>query len=783
MLRPSDRIGTLPALLVAWVMIPWAGAAPLAAQRATPADAGSPAPLGRYSRTLSDIPEPVASAFAPDGRLYVASQRGPVLIFDALGRRAGALATDVLLGPRGVAVAADGEVLVTDGAADCVVVFSPDGTQRAKWGRRGRAAGEFCEPGAISVVAGRVYVLDAGNARVQVFDRDGQLVRVIEAWPSAGALRAEWSGLAVDADGAIFVTDIASHRVQRLDGEGRRLAGWGDWGSHRGLLANPLGLTLSGGRVFVADAFNHRIQVFSAAGNPEYEWGLHVLRPHEGEGRLHYPAHVAISRDGALAAVCEPLEDRVQLFERMAPGERFPERLLEGPDPSAHHGQRFAVSGDCLAIVEPEGQAVQLYDASRGTPINITTIGHYGSKPGQFSNPRDVALDAAQGELLVLDAGNRRIQQFRIDLTPRAEVAYSLRISRLERCVSYAAIERQLHPPLTWPLEPVALDRAPDGRLFLLDARNARVVVLDEAWRVTAGFGRRGAASGELTRPLDLALTPDGRRVLIVDPERRSVESFDPDGRHLDSWGGRSLALVEPVGVAALPDGVVVVDRGADAVLRLDSQGRVLARWGGRGVEAGQFFKPTAAGGDARRRLIVLDHGNHRGQYFTADGQFLHAFGARLYVLPTRAASRRTAPDQAAPGAAPTTQPADPWPAADMRAVRGDVLRAWSAGGTYFVTAVSSPSPLPLNEPFELELRVTSGDDWTRPLADVAVQVDADMPEHRHGMNTRPRITRGAQGVIRVEGMLLHMPGYWEIYVDLTRDGVTERAQFAITVD
>ncbi|NUQ48670.1 MAG: hypothetical protein HUU27_01945, partial [Phycisphaerae bacterium] len=623
MRRRSNQVRRSPLL---WLAGAWVAAAPLVAQHATP--------LGRYQLTLSDIPDPVASAFAPDGRLYVASPRGSVLIFDALGRRLGALGTGAPLGPRGVAVAEDGAVFVTDGAADRVVVFSPDGALKANWGRRGRAPGEFCEPGAITVAAGRVYVLDAGNARVQVFDRDGQVVRVLDAPPNVAGLRAEWSGLAADADGAIFVTDVASHRVQRLDAEGRPLDGWGDWGSHRGLLASPLGLALSGGQVFVADAFNHRIQVFSAAGSPQYEWGLHVLRPHEGEGRLHYPAHVAISPDGALAAVCEPLEDRVQLFGRMAPGEPFPERLLEGPDPSAHYGQRFAVSGDCLAIVEPEGQAVQLYDASRGTPINITTIGHYGSKPGQLSNPRDVVLDAAGGELLVLDAGNRRIQQFRVDLAPQAEVAYSLRISRLERCVSYAAIERQLDPPLTWPLDPAALDRGADGRLFLLDGRNARVIVLDAAWRVTASFGRRGAASGELMRPVDLALTPDGRRVLVVDAGRRSVEFFDPEGRHSDSWGGRGLGLVEPAGVAALQDGVVVVDRGADAVLRLDWQGRELARWGGRGVEAGQFFKPTAAGIDARGRLIVLDHGNHRGQYFTADGRFLHAFGARLYVLP-----------------------------------------------------------------------------------------------------------------------------------------------------
>ena len=31
--------------------------------------------------------------------------------------------------------------------------------------------------------------------------------------------------------------------------------------------------------------------------------------------------------------------------------------------------------------------------------------------------------------------------------------------------------------------------------------------------------------------------------------------------------------------------------------------------------------------------------------------------------------------------------------------------------------------------------------------------------------------------------MLFHMPGYWEIHVDITRDEVTERAQFVVNLD
>ena len=37
---------------------------------------------------------------------------------------------------------------------------------------------------------------------------------------------------------------------------------------------------------------------------------------------------------------------------------------------------------------------------------------------------------------------------------------------------------------------------------------------------------------------------------------------------------------------------------------------------------------------------MVIDHGNHRGVLFTAGGEFVTAFGSRLYVEPTRSSPR-----------------------------------------------------------------------------------------------------------------------------------------------
>jgi hypothetical protein len=68
-------------------------------------------------------------------------------------------------------------------------------------------------------------------------------------------------------------------------------------------------------------------------------------------------------------------------------------------------------------------------------------------------------------------------------------------------------------------------------------------------------------------------------------------------------------------------------------------------------------------------------------------------------------------------------------------------------------------------------------------MRDVRLDVDARMPEHFHGMNRAPVITARPDGTFDVRGMLFHMSGYWELYFDVTRGGVTERAQVAVELE
>ena len=81
------------------------------------------------------------------------------------------------------------------------------------------------------------------------------------------------------------------------------------------------------------------------------------------------------------------------------------------------------------------------------------------------------------------------------------------------------------------------------------------------------------------------------------------------------------------------------------------------------------------------------------------------------------------------------------------------------------------PKPIVVGRHFALELQIC-------PAAAELTRIDASMPEHRHGMNYRPSLKRlsGASAEHparwRAEGLLFHMPGRWELRVEVqTADG------------
>lgn len=107
---------------------------------------------------------------------------------------------------------------------------------------------------------------------------------------------------------------------------------------------------------------------------------------------------------------------------------------------------------------------------------------------------------------------------------------------------------------------------------------------------------------------------------------------------------------------------------------------------------------------------------------------------------------------------------------------------ATTDSGDFTVELISFPVSPPTNQIFSFDLRVTTANEIDAESLDVLV--DAGMPQHAHGMNVRPRarVNRqdASEAVFTIDGMMFHMPGVWELSVDVVDGPYTERVSFDV---
>ncbi|MEO8585333.1 MAG: DUF2298 domain-containing protein [Acidobacteriota bacterium] len=159
--------------------------------------------------------------------------------------------------------------------------------------------------GAASDRAGRVWVADFGNQRIQLFAADGSPGLALGTRGSGPMQFNDPCGVAVGPSGLVFVADTWNARVQVFDEKGVWQREWGD------AFFGPRGIAVdSGGSVFVADTGNGRIVRFDAIGHREVEWGRA-----DGAGKLADPQGVAAAKDGTIY-VADNGNGRVAVFDR-----------------------------------------------------------------------------------------------------------------------------------------------------------------------------------------------------------------------------------------------------------------------------------------------------------------------------------------------------------------------------------------------------------------------------------------------------------------------------------
>ena len=101
-------------------------------------------------------------------------------------------------------------------------------------------------------------------------------------------------------------------------------------------------------------------------------------------------------------------------------------------------------------------------------------------------------------------------------------------------------------------------------------------------------------------------------------------------------------------------------------------------------------------------------------------------------------------------------------------------------GKSYVVAYATSPSPVEVGRHFVVDFVVCPRGNG-KPAQ--SVRVDANMPEHRHGMNYRPTVVALEPGRYRGEGLMFHMPGRWDVTFDIQGTASSERIVGTLRVE
>ena len=194
-----------------------------------------------------------------------------------------------------------------------VTMCNAEGEYFGTFGSFGEGDGQFTSPSGIAIDSqGRVYVSDEHLHRIAVFDATG---RFLSKFGTEGTQEGEFdtpSGIAIDNQDNLYVADSYNNRIQKFTADGRFQLSFGSQYDGIGGLRLPWGVTVDAdGNVYVADWGNDRIEKFSASGEYLATFG----HSGDGDGEFYRPSGVAVDQDGFIY-VADWGNERVQVLDR-----------------------------------------------------------------------------------------------------------------------------------------------------------------------------------------------------------------------------------------------------------------------------------------------------------------------------------------------------------------------------------------------------------------------------------------------------------------------------------
>ncbi|HEY8410276.1 MAG TPA: NHL repeat-containing protein, partial [Pyrinomonadaceae bacterium] len=350
-----------------------------------------------------------------------------------------------------------------------VTTLAGDGSPQGRDNQQATQAA-FSDPFGIAIAAdGTIYIADAGDSnRIRKLTREGVVTTLAggnEGFNDGRGAAASFntpSSLAVDSAGNLYVADTSNNRIRKVTPQGDvstiagdGTAGYVDGPASQARFDGPIGVAVDAqGDVFVADTYNDRVRMISSdgqvstiagAGMPDYADG------DQSTSLFDTPSGIAVASDGNII-VADTGNDRLRKITK------------DGNVTTLN----VAVNGENLSspigLVLTHDNVIYVTELDRSRVVQIAPDGSAhviaGTGPGftdgsdhtRFNQPAGIAIDPRNRELYVADSANylvRKLAQSTVN-TDTATTANTGSTDPLPRLTNETLNQRSL----LWPLDP-----------------------------------------------------------------------------------------------------------------------------------------------------------------------------------------------------------------------------------------------------------------------------------------------------------------------------------------
>ena len=408
--------------------------------------------------------------------------------------------------PKGIAYSSNRRIYVADSDNNRISIFGADGVYISSMGKRGIKEGNrLRRPTQIYVDSEeRVYVLeDTNQGQFVIFSHSGKLIKRLshKKLEKILGVTANFTAMAIDDAGLIYLADSENGRVYQIDWEGeKKLSAFGSKGKERAQFNKITSLlVLNDGRIAVADSSNKKIEIYKIPSQsrmvseqirlPTVTRYLPIKMKCGKAYRLDDGGALCLNRDKKHARI---YSDKSKLVKEFA-GFKNP--------------RAASIYKDKVVVLD--GERIKIYNIDGTAEFEGKGYGGSGSGAGKLSSPEAVYM--RHEKIYVADTGNSRIQLYSSDGV------------YLDKIESDNSGKKRIFS------EPVAVVVDSHGNIFVADEDKKELLVFSKDRKYLYSLGGKNKKGAPFKEIYDLAIDSDNNLYVLCGTKnnRYSVQVFN----------------------------------------------------------------------------------------------------------------------------------------------------------------------------------------------------------------------------------------------------------------